>query len=209
MRLIAGLGNPGKRYRKNRHNIGFMILDNYVVNRGLTFKKKLKYHFVWDDDVILIKPRTYMNNSGKAVQSVLSKNRCEDILVIVDDINLPLGEMRFRRNGSSGGHNGLKSIASTIGSDNFKRFRVGVGAPQEEILAEYVLSDFSEKEKRILAEILDFSAILLEYYIKENFEGLLDHYSRLKNPILRKFTISGSIDWLISIKSSSKKNKLI
>ena len=124
MRLIAGLGNPGKRYRKNRHNIGFMILDNYVVNRGLTFKKKLKYHFVWDDDVILIKPRTYMNNSGKAVQSVLSKNRCEDILVIVDDINLPLGEMRFRRNGSSGGHNGLKSIASTIGSDNFKRFRV-------------------------------------------------------------------------------------
>ena len=186
MRLIAGLGNPGKRYRKNRHNIGFMILDNYVVNRGLTFKKKLKYHFVWDDDVILIKPRTYMNNSGKAVQSVLSKNRCEDILVIVDDINLPLGEMRFRRNGSSGGHNGLKSIASTIGSDNFKRFRVGVGAPQEEILAEYVLSDFSEKEKRILAEILDFSAILLEYYIKENFEGLLDHYSRLKKSYSEK-----------------------
>ncbi|OQX71444.1 MAG: aminoacyl-tRNA hydrolase [Candidatus Cloacimonas sp. 4484_275] len=186
MKLIVGLGNPGKRYRKNRHNIGFMILDNYAANHELKFKRRLKYNFVWVDDTLLVKPRTFMNNSGNAVLSVLSKYRCEDILVIVDDINLPLGEMRLRRNGSSGGHNGLKSIAAVLGTDNFKRFRIGVGAPEKEILAEYVLSDFSGKEQKILREILNFSETLLEYYIKEDFESLLDHYSRLKKSYSEK-----------------------
>jgi len=127
-----------------------------------------------------------MNNSGRAVQSVLTENRCEDIMVIVDDINLSLGEIRIRREGSSGGHNGLKSIAAAIGTENFKRFRVGVGAPKGGILAEYVLSDFSENEKKILHEILEFSNILIEYYIEEDFESVLDHYSRLKKSYSEK-----------------------
>ncbi len=186
MRLIIGLGNPGKKYYHNRHNIGFQIIENYAKSKGLTFKKRLIYDFVKDQDILYVKPKTFMNNSGNAVTSILTKYKIEDLMVIVDDIYLPLGEIRLRQEGGFGGHNGLKSIAKALGTDEFKRLRIGVGSPDNEILSNYVLADFSKCELDILNIVLKFTETLLNEYIKGDFKDLLDAYSRLRKSYSEK-----------------------
>jgi peptidyl-tRNA hydrolase, PTH1 family len=186
MRLIVGLGNPGAKYRSNRHNVGFMLLDQIADLRSLSFKKKIKYDYTKFADLILLKPKTYMNRSGNAVTSVLSRNKIEDILVIVDDINIPLGEIRLRRAGGFGGHNGLKSIGSALGTDNFKRLRIGVGAPAKEDLADFVLSDFSKNDLLELEKIFNLSKELIEEYVENDFDRMVEKYSRLKKSYSEK-----------------------
>ena len=186
MRLIIGLGNPGKKYRNNRHNIGFHVIENYVISKGFTFRKKLLFDFAKDNNVLYVKPKTYMNNSGNAVTSILTRFKVDDILVIVDDIYLPLGEIRIRQDGGFGGHNGLESIAEAMGTDKFKRLRIGVGSPENEILSNYVLSDFSKCEQEILKIILEFTKTLLIEFIKGDFKDLLDTYSKLRKSYSEK-----------------------
>ena len=186
MRLIVGLGNPGAKYRSNRHNVGFMLLDQIADIRSLSFKKKIKYYYTKFADLILIKPKTYMNRSGNAVTSVLTGNKIEDILVIVDDINIPLGEIRLRKAGGFGGHNGLKSIGSALGTDNFKRLRIGVGAPAEKDLADFVLSDFSKSDLLELEKIFYLSKELIEEYVENDFDRIVEKYSRLKKSYSEK-----------------------
>lgn len=182
MKLVVGLGNPGDKYKNNRHNIGFMVLDHFAAENNWSFKKKKNYEFVNERDFVLIKPRTYMNLSGIAVTSALSSYRLDDIIVISDDINLKLGDLRFRRKGGSGGHNGLKSITEVLGSNEFKRFRIGVGAPQpERDLADFVLGNFSTAESKVLKRVISFSSEMLNIYLKEDFGFMLDHYSKNKN----------------------------
>ena len=130
MRLVAGLGNPGSGYRLTRHNVGFMVLDYLTKQRGLVFKKKKLYEFVADKDFLLLKPQTYMNRSGLAFTSVNTSYFIDEMLVIYDDASLPFGEIRFRHKGSAGGHNGLKSIQENLGTNEFKRFRIGIGEPE-------------------------------------------------------------------------------
>ena len=182
MKMVVGLGNPGTKYKKNRHNVGFMVLDKLASDAGISFSKKTHYEFAAGRGFILIKPRTYMNRTGLAVTSVLSSYRISEIIVISDDINLPLGSMRFRYKGGAGGHNGLKSITSYLGTDEYKRFRIGVGSPEIETdLADHVLSNFSAKEGKSLDKVISMANELLDIYLEEDFESMLNHYSKNKS----------------------------
>lgn len=158
MFCVVGLGNPGKNYEKNRHNAGFLCLDWIANEYNFKFQKARTYHFAKailnDTNFIFVKPQTYMNLSGIAVSSILSyyKIEKEKCLVIVDDIALPFGKIRIRANGSNGGHNGLKSIEQYIGSQDYPRIRIGVGAPENQDLADFVLSDFNNHELQMLTK---------------------------------------------------------
>lgn len=163
--LIIGLGNPGKKYASNRHNIGFMALDKYHTTHDFsnwTDKKDLKClmseGMVGSTKVILIKPKTYMNNSGEAAQAVQKFFRIynPDTLVIYDELDVNFGEIRIQTGGSSAGHNGIKSLSNIIGED-FTRVRIGIGPkkPAQIDSADYVLQDFSKKEQESIHKILN------------------------------------------------------
>lgn len=150
MKAVVGLGNPGARYTDTRHNVGFWVVDDLA--DGATWQESASY--LWatkpgDESLILIKPTTYMNSSGIAVLELSQKFDIdpEDVLVIVDDIHLDVGRLRFRRRGSHGGHNGLRSIVNELGSDAFPRLRIGVGQPPDpDDLIGHVLGNFSSDE---------------------------------------------------------------
>lgn len=166
MKVIVGLGNIGSEYERTRHNIGFDIVDAFEpkLERATGWKAgKGDYYFskgVWrSEDVILVKPTTFMNLSGRAVQQVLSFYKAEvsDLLVITDDIALPLGKLRLRMFGSGGGHNGLNSIIETLGTNEYARMRCGVGSdfPKGQ-QARYVLSRFKSDEQSLSQQMIDF-----------------------------------------------------
>ena len=149
MKLIVGLGNPGKKYEKNRHNVGFLAID-YLIDKFQASKisSKFKGDLFKSGEYLFLKPTTFMNLSGESVKLVKDfyKLNNDDIIVIHDDIDLKLGALKFKKGGSSGGHNGLKSIDAHIGND-YWRIRIGVGRPErKEEVVNYVLSDFSEDE---------------------------------------------------------------
>lgn len=174
MKLIAGLGNIGEKYCFTRHNAGFMVLDKWALNDGFLFKEetKLKCFFAKYDDIIFIKPTTYMNLSGEAVRSVMDyyKIDVKDILVIYDDIALDLGRIRFRANGSDGGHNGIKSIIQHVGTKNFDRLKIGIG-PQPNIPSEnYVLQNFPKENLPELKSVLTTSVEAVKYYLNNGIE---------------------------------------
>jgi len=156
LKLIVGLGNPGPKYRHNRHNVGFMVIDRFARKHSIDLSiKKKKAVFgrgrLDGQDVVVLKPQTFMNLSGEAVLYLASflKVKTTDIIVIADDTELPFGKIRIRRNGSSGGHNGIKSLIHSLKSDNFPRIRVGIGRPEffsEKLLYDYVLEDFTPSE---------------------------------------------------------------
>lgn len=161
MKLIVGLGNPGAQYEKTRHNIGFQILDLIQIQfqKQFTFNSKFECfelkEKINNENVVFIKPTTYMNLSGNALIKVKNYFKVDtaDILVIVDDINLPLGSVRIRESGSAGGHNGLKSIEAVLGTNQYKRIKIGCGKPNVDIdLKDYVLANFSKAEQDILTK---------------------------------------------------------
>lgn len=161
MKLIVGLGNPGAQYEKTRHNIGFQILDliQTQFQKQFTFNSKFECfelkEKINNENVIFIKPTTFMNLSGNALIKVKNYFKVDtaDILVIVDDINLPLGSVRIRESGSAGGHNGLKSIEAVLGTNQYKRIKIGCGKPNVDVdLKDYVLANFSKAEQDILTK---------------------------------------------------------
>jgi len=137
MKLIVGLGNPGFRYKKTRHNIGFMVIDQLKI-----------------DDAILLKPTTYMNNSGKAVKSVMDKNEISELIVIHDDIDLPFGTIKTSKDSSSAGHKGVQSIINELKTKDFTRIRVGINPGKNVNTERFVLEKFSKDEKKHLKEII-------------------------------------------------------
>jgi len=174
MKLIVGLGNIGDKYCFTRHNAGFMILDKWAVDAGFSFKeeKKLKCFLAKHNDIIFIKPTTYMNLSGEALRAVMDyyKINTKDILIIYDDISLDLGKIRFRANGSDGGHNGIKSIIQHIGTKNFDRLKIGIG-PQPNISSEvYVLQNFPKDDLEKLKAVMKKSITAVEFYLENNIE---------------------------------------
>ena len=189
MRIIVGIGNPGSRYKNNRHNIGFQFLDFFCEIKKLVFKaSKFDYHFaegkISGAPFVLIKPDTYVNNSGLAVLDCVNhyKVDVENLLVVVDDINLSLADIRIRKNGGDGGHNGLSSIIYHLQSKNFSRIRIGVGNDfQSGNLADYVLSDFSENDFILLEKSFILSIQLVESFILDGYNKMLSSFSRLKN----------------------------
>lgn len=181
MKLIVGLGNPGKEYEKTRHNIGYMALDNYLNN--VNWKNdKLAYTFktkILDEDVLFIKPTTFMNLSGEAVFHYVNYYKIElkDILVIQDDMDLDLGTLRLKINSSDGGHNGIKNIIKLLNTKQFLRLKIGISKPEYDVI-DYVLSKFTSKEIEILNESLNKSKNIINDFIKnENIERLMNKYN--------------------------------
>ena len=174
MKLIIGLGNPGEKYCFTRHNAGFMVLDKWALDEGFSFKedKKLKCFIAKYNDIIFIKPTTYMNLTGEAVRAVMDyyKIDIKDVLIIYDDISLDLGTIRFRANGSDGGHNGIKSVIQHLGTKNFDRLKIGIG-PQPNVPAEvYVLQNFSKESLEKLKAVLKESITATEFYLENGIE---------------------------------------
>jgi PTH1 family peptidyl-tRNA hydrolase len=173
MKLIVGLGNVGANYAFTRHNVGFMVVDKFALDAGVQFKENSKLRaYVASikgvEDYLLVKPTTYMNLSGEAIQLVMNyyKISIEDLLVVYDDLSLDLGKLRYRPNGSDGGHNGIKSIIKNLSTKDFARLKVGIG-PQPNIPSEaFVLQKFSDNELKELKSVLDKSVESIQYYFK-------------------------------------------
>jgi len=182
MKLIVGLGNPGPTYSQNRHNIGFMVVDELIkdFNANNISKKSFFGELYKSKDTLFLKPTTYMNLSGKSVQAValFFKIKPEDILVIHDEIDLPFGAVRIKRGGGHGGHNGLKSIDSLI-TKEYNRLRLGVGKPErKEMVASYVLSDFDKTEQNVLESFVKYGAKVASRWQELELEELKSKYSK-------------------------------
>ena len=169
MKIVVGLGNPGKQYEGTRHNVGWMVIDRLAQRAGLTGHAKSRdaaatmrgrYKGL---DLVLIKPMTYMNESGLAVRKALARERTplEDLLVVYDDFDLPLGKLRMREQGSAGTHNGMRSIVDELNTQKFARLRVGIGEPSDHAI-KHVLTRFAADERRVLDEVLEAAADAVE-----------------------------------------------
>jgi PTH1 family peptidyl-tRNA hydrolase len=159
MRLVVGIGNPGRRYKGTRHNVGFDVVDMIARAEGIRVGKRRFDALVGEgkvsgEKVLLVKPQTFVNNSGPAVSAVLDwwQLALENLLVVCDDADLPLGRIRFRRDGSGGGHGGLESIIAQLGTERFHRLRVGIGRRREGDLVDHVLGRFPADERRVMEE---------------------------------------------------------
>ena len=180
--LIVGLGNPGSKYAKTRHNVGFMVIDKLIekYNPHKVSSSSFEGELYKLDDTLFLKPLTYMNLSGKSVKKVKDfyKIDINDIIVIHDDLDLPFGAVKFKQGGGNGGHNGLKSIDESIGKD-YIRVRIGISKPQRksEVIS-YVLSDFSEEELDKLQEIIQHTCDALNVINKESLEIVKSKYTK-------------------------------
>lgn len=185
MKLITGLGNIGDKYCFTRHNAGFMVLDQWAYDDNFSFKeeKKLKCLLaktkINDEDIIFIKPTTFMNLSGEAVRAATDyyKIDTKDIFIIYDDIALDLGIIRFRANGSDGGHNGIKSIIQHLGTKEFDRLKIGIG-PQPNIPSEkYVLQNFPNEQKTELKTVLRKAQEAVKFYLGNGIQNAQNKYN--------------------------------
>lgn len=183
MFLIVGLGNPGKEYEQTRHNIGFKVVDNISKEYNIDvsrqkFKGIYGEGFIDNEKVILLKPTTYMNLSGESVKEVVDfyKLTREQVLVIYDDISLDVGRLRIREKGSAGGHNGIKSIIKSLGTDIFPRIKVGVGQPNVD-LVNYVLGKFTKEEMVVLNESIDASTKATKEIIKGDIKTAMNDFN--------------------------------
>lgn len=184
MKLIVGLGNPGKEYENTRHNVGFMVMDRLadVLNVSISSSKfkgeyvKLKYN---GEDIILLKPMTYMNSSGESVIQVMKyfKIDVNDLLVIYDDLDMPVGKLRLRENGSAGGHNGMKNIISHVGTQSFKRIRVGIDKHPRIKVVDYVLGHFNKDEQPLIDEGIENAVKAIETYLQKDFTAAMNAYN--------------------------------
>ncbi len=184
MKVIVGLGNPGKKYQLTRHNIGFMVLDHLSVKRNVVFKAgKGNYYFAKQyfsaEDIFLVKPTTYMNRSGLAVRQVLDYFKIDiaDLLVVHDDFHLSLGELRFRARGSSGGHNGIQSVIDHLQTQEFQRLKIGIGNDFKDAVS-FVLTPFHKQEQELLEIIIPVAGEAISSWIKDGLETAMNHYNR-------------------------------
>jgi peptidyl-tRNA hydrolase, PTH1 family len=185
VKVIVGLGNPGRQYRENRHNLGFWVVDLLSESWGIEVAGK-KHKALYGrgrrqgQSLLLLKPQTYMNRSGESVLSAMSfyKVLPSDMLVILDDIALPLGQLRVRSQGSAGGHNGLKDILRKLGRDDISRLRIGIGDASSGEAVEHVLGNFAAEEKRCIDEALGVARDCVEYWLDKGIQAAMTRYNR-------------------------------
>lgn len=188
--LIVGLGNPGAKYDRTRHNIGFEAIDALAKTWQINLAENRKFQGIFGEGlgcggtkVRLLKPTTYMNNSGQAIRAVTDwyKLPPESVLVIYDEMDLPVGRLRLRLSGSAGGHNGMKSAIAHLGTQTFPRLRIGIGSAREahpdKDAVSHVLGRFSEKEAQIMAEVLHLVVGAVEYSLKYGVEKAMSLYN--------------------------------
>lgn len=178
MKIIVGLGNPGKEYDLTRHNIGFYILDNYLGDvKWVNFRKNaLIYETkVNNEKVIFVKPLTFMNNSGEAIRDILKYNNAyiDDLLIIQDDIALALGKSRIKYESSDGGHNGIKSIINNLGSNKFLRLKIGLAKENEVDTISYVLGKLTKKELNQINENMSYYFSVIDTFINEGLKKVM------------------------------------
>lgn len=185
MKLIIGLGNPGKQYENTRHNIGFIFLDHYCNNKGIIIDKK-KFNGlyakekIFGEDVVFLKPQSFMNLSGEVVQQFVNyfKIKIQDILVINDDLDLFFGNYRLKQKGSSGGHNGLKDIERHLGTNAYKRLKIGISNNKNIDTKDYVLGKFSKEEEKTIANLKEIVNNILDDFLQEDFNVLMSKYNK-------------------------------
>jgi PTH1 family peptidyl-tRNA hydrolase len=182
--LVVGLGNPGAEYARTRHNLGFRVADELARRHGFGFRRT-RYRAqeaggaIGGLPVRLLKPQTYMNDSGYAVNRAAQFHRIpvERVLVVHDDIDLPLGRLRFREGGSSGGNHGVKSVISHLRSDRFHRLKIGVGRPQPDEAIDHVLSPFRADEAAVIEPAIDRAADAVELFLAEGQSAAMNRFN--------------------------------
>ena len=189
MKVICGLGNPGERYRLTRHNVGFRVVDLLADRWGLTGQGRVRDGAAVlearlpgaDERVLLVKPMRYMNASGTPLRAAIRQTDVDpehDLLVVADDIDLPLGRIRLRRSGSAGGHNGLRDIIAALGTDGFARLRIGVG--RSGAAAGHVLATFRPDERELATEMVALGADAAERWLREGVEAAMNAFNGLE-----------------------------
>ena len=186
LRLIVGLGNPGKRYQDTRHNIGFKVLDCLADSYNISCNKR-KFNALYgrgriaEKDILVLKPQTYMNLSGLSVMGFKNFFRLspDDIIVVYDDMDLPFGRLRIRPAGGAGGHKGIISVVDTLGRDDFSRVRMGIGRPENTDPAGYVLSPFNKSERDCLMDFIRLGKEAIETVIDSGIEDAMNRFNGL------------------------------
>lgn len=184
MKLIVGLGNPGREYQNTRHNIGFMVIDNYAKNNNIKIDKE-KFNGLYvktnikGQDVILLKPLKYMNLSGEVVKQFVDyfKIHVDDILIISDDLDMAIGKYKLKAKGSSGGHNGLKNIELNLNTQNYKRLKIGISNNKNIDTKDYVLAKFNDDDYQLISETIAVTPDILNDYFKLSFDLLMTKYN--------------------------------
>lgn len=186
MKLIVGLGNPGKQYDKTRHNIGFEVIDalserlNIPLNQA-KFQGVYGVGHIQGEKVFLLKPLTYMNISGESIRAMMDYFQINDdeLVIIYDDLDLPVGKIRLRQKGSAGGHNGIKSTIAHLGTQEFNRIRVGIDRPPSGMkVPDYVLGRFSKEEQELISEVIPKCASACEDWISKPFLQIMNEYNQ-------------------------------
>ncbi len=186
MKLIVGLGNPGREYDNTRHNIGFLAVDYYISKKKLDCNWQKKFNALYlqcnigSEKVIFLKPQTYMNLSGEAVSLFVNffKIDISDILVISDDLDLSVGNFKLKANGSSGGHNGLKNIEQCLGNSEYKRLKIGISKAKGIDTKDYVLGKISSADMEIYNQLFDHLVNVIDDFFRLSFQNLMSQYNQ-------------------------------
>lgn len=183
MKMIIGLGNPGKEYAQTKHNVGFMVVDAIADTLHVAVEKKQCQAFTqvtnWDGEkILLVKPQTFMNLSGQAVMELLNyyKDRIDDLLVIHDDLDLPPGQLRFKQGGGAGGHNGIKNIIAQLNSNDFDRLKIGIGRGDYNT-KDYVLTPFHGEDKKAIEEAVQTAVDAVQLWLQEGVSAAMNRYN--------------------------------
>lgn len=186
MKMIVGLGNPGKKYEKTKHNVGFMVVDKLARAHNATFQKnpfeaEVATFFLNGEKIVLVKPLTYMNESGRSVGPLMTYLGIypEELVVIYDDLDLALGKIRLRQKGSAGGHNGMKSLIAHLGTQEFYRIKIGIDRPRKgQSVVQHVLSPFSKEEMPHIEDSLDLAFKASQDFLeKQDFIGTMNRFN--------------------------------
>ncbi|WP_035054716.1 aminoacyl-tRNA hydrolase [Carnobacterium pleistocenium] len=190
MKMIVGLGNPGSKYKDTKHNIGFIAVDEFAAQHKIEFSK-VKFEaiyaeaFIGSEKVLLVKPQTFMNDSGRAVRPLMDyfNVEIEDLIVIYDDLDLPVGKLRFRQKGSAGGHNGIKSMIHHLATADFNRIRIGIDRPLgRQTVVQHVLSGFPKNQHEELLIAVKDSVAALDYWVEgHSFSEVMNQFNKKKN----------------------------
>ncbi|WP_226671273.1 aminoacyl-tRNA hydrolase [Metabacillus litoralis] len=185
MKLIIGLGNPGRQYEKTRHNVGFMVIDKLADDLSISLDRQ-KFNGIYGighisgEKVILLKPLTYMNLSGECIRPLMEYYEVneEEIVVVYDDLDLPVGKTRLRTKGSAGGHNGIKSMIHHLGTQEFNRIKIGIDRPTNGMkISDYVLGQFTEDDKQGITESINTSASACEKWLTHSFVQVMNEFN--------------------------------
>jgi len=188
MKIVVGLGNPGKKYDGTRHNVGFAVIDALAAGPGVgrfqgRFDSEVAEWFADGEKVLLIKPQTFMNLSGRAVRQAVDfyQAALTDLLVVCDDMALPLGTLRFRARGTHGGHNGLRDIQSHLGTTEYARLRIGVDAPKEDDAVDHVLGRFRPSERPVIEDAVAQAVQGVDLWVRQGVEKCMNKYNARKD----------------------------